>query len=898
MGNIKFNNRDSTKLGIIVQTPPTYVYPERDIETKHIPGRNGDLVIDNNCFKNVNRTYSIAKVYPKNIIGSRFTAYTMCASEINEWLHSAGADYTILEDDYDPDVYRLAKYSESASFTDVCEGALIGNITFECKPQRFLKSGLVPEVFGSEVHMTNQSVYDALPLINIRTGGAETDAILLLTTTSSQLESDGIVEKVVSTITIPSTLTDVWIDSEKQTCYVNHYNSESELIEPGKSSIDYVEDVNYLVSLNGKSFPYLGKQATTLKVDQYSQKSLTIDRYSSVIASEQTICKAEYKSQDILISEQEEKVFIVSYNSVVDSCAKEFTAKSYQSYVTSLANKGLYDSSQDPATTIAGEYTFQSFNKVLDSIATQFSIVGNINDNVNLSGSGNGYIRAVQDGDTLKVYTTIEGYFLSSNDKLIKLYQIGALIAEVKNYSSLTINYYPTKDIVGSGKVIDVSYDDLPDWLDFSIQYTLIDGIKSPKSISFIAKRQGTYWLDKQWTFGKPKWLYLSAGSTLNEMDWSNTKKAFMPKQGITTSTSITYTYRFVDRTLQYSLSTEDDTYVYVFRESVPAGSDDLVTITLKTDREGYYSYQLNDNESTRVNWVHKNQNDNLVTISGTDSFQIFYLESIPKYTDSDKYVTDTGESTWPSWLDPNIYPVPENNYLNSTRIKMKVLQNGYYRYTYTDSEGEKYTNWLHLNSEDIIDFNLIGYNKTANDSFYISRIEEIPNEYTNDRCYTVDDQPTSETAPSWLGVVYTAPTDELPNGEISYSAAANGYYKWDTNSAWLQKNQGETLFTSGVKDDSIIYYMSELPDYSDYDVCSVSHREDSTGNPTNIIVTATVDGYYRVNYNSDWTYYYEGDVIYEATASEEVRISYLELIEMSETFFCEIEITPRWWVL
>ena len=47
MGVIIFNGIPSTNYGIHVEKPPVYATPERDYEVVHIPGRNGDLVIDN-----------------------------------------------------------------------------------------------------------------------------------------------------------------------------------------------------------------------------------------------------------------------------------------------------------------------------------------------------------------------------------------------------------------------------------------------------------------------------------------------------------------------------------------------------------------------------------------------------------------------------------------------------------------------------------------------------------------------------------------------------------------------------------------------------------------------------------------------------------------------------------
>ena len=51
----------------------------------------------------------------------------------------------------------------------------------------------------------------------------------------------------------------------------------------------------------------------------------------------------------------------------------------------------------------------------------------------------------------------------------------------------------------------------------------------------------------------------------------------------------------------------------------------------------GYYSYQLNDNPTTRTKWIFKNVNADLATLSGTDAFQVYYLKDIPDFFEKSK---------------------------------------------------------------------------------------------------------------------------------------------------------------------------------------------------------------------------------------------------------------------
>ena len=119
--------------------------PERDREYVSIPGRDGDLIIDNGKYKNVKLNYKayIVKDYVPNIKGLR--------NALN-----AKKGYKRLEDTINVDEYRLA---EALPFEVDEKGVLKAGefkLSFNCKPQRFLKSGEQAISFTS-----NGSLYNA-----------------------------------------------------------------------------------------------------------------------------------------------------------------------------------------------------------------------------------------------------------------------------------------------------------------------------------------------------------------------------------------------------------------------------------------------------------------------------------------------------------------------------------------------------------------------------------------------------------------------------------------------------------------------------------------------------------------------------------------------------------------
>lgn len=160
MGLVIFNGVSSKDFGLEVEHRPKYNIPEKDYDITHVPGRNGDVYIDKNSYKNVTRTYEVS-------IGSEDGVFVDMASALADWLYSASG-YARLEDSYEPDYYRMASYHKSTSFTNIYGKALKTSIEFDCKPERYLKSGEQPIEFStSGVVLHNPTNFASKPIITV-----------------------------------------------------------------------------------------------------------------------------------------------------------------------------------------------------------------------------------------------------------------------------------------------------------------------------------------------------------------------------------------------------------------------------------------------------------------------------------------------------------------------------------------------------------------------------------------------------------------------------------------------------------------------------------------------------------------------------------------------------------
>lgn len=151
-----FNGESSDDYGIIINQNASFNAPERAGEMLSIPGRNGAFWQDYGRFENIEVTYHCA-------VGEGSKAdFVDAMSDVRSWLCSP-IGYCRLEDDYNPSEYRMAVY-KSGLETD--EPFLTGaefDIVFECKPQRYLKSGETGKNMTSGTNINNPTPFDAKP---------------------------------------------------------------------------------------------------------------------------------------------------------------------------------------------------------------------------------------------------------------------------------------------------------------------------------------------------------------------------------------------------------------------------------------------------------------------------------------------------------------------------------------------------------------------------------------------------------------------------------------------------------------------------------------------------------------------------------------------------------------
>lgn len=199
---ITLNGRTSDSLGIIIDGYSSKPIASRRVQTKQIPGRNGDLVIDEGVYDNYTQSYTL------------YWLPTTPNEKVAEWLQQSG--YVKLIDSDIPGYFRLARVKGPIVPINHSDCYTEAVITFDCKPQWFLNSGDVwvnhiltaPDV---EVQLENPTSEMALPLLYVSKQNASDDVSVLVNGDTFEL--------------IPyKDATKYYIDSDLKEVYYGAYN--------------------------------------------------------------------------------------------------------------------------------------------------------------------------------------------------------------------------------------------------------------------------------------------------------------------------------------------------------------------------------------------------------------------------------------------------------------------------------------------------------------------------------------------------------------------------------------------------------------------------------------------------------------------------------------------------
>lgn len=202
-----------TQSRTLVDNSQIFVTPPRDVEFIQVPGRNGDLSIDNGRYENIEVVFRVSvdntDTFRQKINALYNTRFSTVGLNTDEGGYKA-LQVSEYRDSENRDYYRLAQFV-SAVALDTRQFNVGGEfeLTFNCKPQLFLYGNYGDVTQNQEFTSTNW--FEAKPRIQVYGNGT-------LTLTSSRGS------EYTHVITVANnTRAYLIIDSELEDCYFPWY---------------------------------------------------------------------------------------------------------------------------------------------------------------------------------------------------------------------------------------------------------------------------------------------------------------------------------------------------------------------------------------------------------------------------------------------------------------------------------------------------------------------------------------------------------------------------------------------------------------------------------------------------------------------------------------------------
>lgn len=157
-----FNGRSASSFGVqVADNSEWFATPERDIEHISVPGRSGDLLIDNGRFNNLEINIEVNRLTDARGI-----------SELINWL-AVNPGYQRLSVSDDPDHYRMASFEGMTQpvFDQLKRTGRV-SLPFNCQPQRFLVADEegITKTYGDAAYTFTNYGDDAKPVIRFTKG--------------------------------------------------------------------------------------------------------------------------------------------------------------------------------------------------------------------------------------------------------------------------------------------------------------------------------------------------------------------------------------------------------------------------------------------------------------------------------------------------------------------------------------------------------------------------------------------------------------------------------------------------------------------------------------------------------------------------------------------------------
>ena len=166
MNYFEYNGISSLDLGLRIESKNVFSAPKYEVKFQSIPGRDGDLILPNGRFPNVQITYSVfLPAKTKEQLADKLAA-------VKAWLFYEPDRYHELRDSYDTTGFRKAVINTQLDIEDQLNKIGVFTVSFSCLPFRYLDEGQEAiTITTSPFTVKNPTVFQAKPYIKVSGSG-------------------------------------------------------------------------------------------------------------------------------------------------------------------------------------------------------------------------------------------------------------------------------------------------------------------------------------------------------------------------------------------------------------------------------------------------------------------------------------------------------------------------------------------------------------------------------------------------------------------------------------------------------------------------------------------------------------------------------------------------------
>ena len=167
MNSFTYNGVNSLDMGLRIESKRVFNAPKFDSRFQTIPGRDGDLILPDGRYPNVQITYSV-------FLPAKSTAELQeKVTAVKSWLYTQPDRYHDLRDTYDTECFRRAVLNNALDIEDELNKIGVFTVSFSCLPFKYLDIGqtAVSLTSGGGSTLVNPTFFDARPLIRVSGSG-------------------------------------------------------------------------------------------------------------------------------------------------------------------------------------------------------------------------------------------------------------------------------------------------------------------------------------------------------------------------------------------------------------------------------------------------------------------------------------------------------------------------------------------------------------------------------------------------------------------------------------------------------------------------------------------------------------------------------------------------------